>query len=272
VSPAFAGDKVDRALRAALKTNAATQSVILTLNPGCRATTRRALERHGDAVRSEHEVINAIAARIHSIDIDALAQSGCVKAVSADADVHAVGTTLDSASAVLDASAALQPNTRANTLRDTLGLPHSVSLPMASVPTGTGVTAAIIDSGIQPNADFSGRIVGFWDFTKGGAAAAPHDDYGHGTHIAGLIGSSGKLSRNKYQGIAPAIRLIGLKVLDSQGAGRTSDVIEAIEFVIANRTRLNIQIINLVRLAITNSIASMTSLVLPATSSRQSNS
>ena len=116
----------------------------------------------------------------------------------------------------------------------------------ASYPTGaTGITAAVIDSGIQPNADFNGRITGFWDFTKGGLSTPAFDDYGHGTHIAGLIGSSGKLSHYEYQGIAPDIHLVGLKVLDATGSGRTSDVIAAIEFVINNRTKLNVQIINL---------------------------
>src|SRR5258705_6981512 len=132
-----------------------------------------------------------------------------------------------------------------STLRDTMGLPHYATLD-ARVPTGaTGITAAIIDSGIQPNGDFTGRITGFWDFTRGGIATAAYDDYGHGTHIAGLIGSSGKLTNYEFQGIAPDVHFVGLKVLDSTGAGRTSDVIKAIEFVIANKAKLNVQIINL---------------------------
>ena len=35
---------------------------------------------------------------------------------------------------------------------------------------------------------------------------APYDDYGHGTHIAGLIGSKGVLSNDAFQGIAPVVR------------------------------------------------------------------
>src|SRR5205085_142935 len=115
-----------------------------------------------------------------------------------------------------------------------------------SFPTGaTGITVAIIDSGIQDNGDFTGRITGFWDFTKGGVSAKPYDDYGHGTHIAGLIGSNGKLTNGEFQGIAPDVHLIGLKVLDQTGAGKTSDVIAAIDFLIANKAKLNAQIINL---------------------------
>ncbi len=243
--PADAGAKVDRALREALATGAPTQSVIISVNPGCRAAVRRAIEQHGDVVRSEHDVIDALSARLHSADVATLAQSSCVTAVSIDAPVHAVGTTSDTSGAVLEGFAALMPPTTRNTLRDTLGLPHRASLD-PSFPTGaTGITAAIIDSGIQPNADFIGRIDGFWDFTRGGIATLPYDDFGHGTHIAGLIGSSGKLSNYEYQGVAPDIHLLALKVLDRQGVGKTSDVIKAIEFVVANRAKLNVQIINL---------------------------
>jgi hypothetical protein len=41
----------------------------------------------------------------------------------------------------------------------------------------------------------------------------------------GLIGSSGKLSNYEFQGVAPDVHLIALKVLDSTGAGKASDVI-----------------------------------------------
>ena len=63
----------------------------------------------------------------------------------------------------------------------------------AQALTGSSIGVAIIDSGIAPNADFAGRITAFYDFTNGqdGVAAAPYDDYGHGTHVAGLIGGSG---------------------------------------------------------------------------------
>ena len=46
-------------------------------------------------------------------------------------------------------------------------------------------------------------------------------------------------------GVAPEARLLGLKVLDKNGKGRTSHVIRAIEFAIANRARFNLHILNL---------------------------
>ena len=73
----------------------------------------------------------------------------------------------------------------------------------------------------------------------------PSDEYGHGTHVAGLIGSSGASSNGKFAGVAPGVKLLALRVLDRKGAGRTSDVIAALEFAVANKERFGIRIVNL---------------------------
>jgi len=67
----------------------------------------------------------------------------------------------------------------------------------------------------------------------------------HGTHVAGLVGGTGASSNGLYKGVAPGVRLIGMRVLDANGQGRTSDVINAITFAIANKQLLGIDIINL---------------------------
>jgi hypothetical protein len=83
--------------------------------------------------------------------------------------------------------------------------------------------SCVPDSGIAPLRDFGARISAFYDFTTGGiVATAPRDEYGHGTHVAGLIVGDGS-SNAAYQGIAQSVRLNGLKVLDQSGTGRTSD-------------------------------------------------
>ena len=123
-------------------------------------------------------------------------------------------------------------------LRSTLGL-------TASSAGGAQVGVAIIDSGISPLADFGTRIRAFYDFTTGATlATVAHDPYGHGTHVAGLVAGSGA-SGSLYLGVAPAVNLIGLRVLDSTGQGRTSDVIRAIDFAIASKASLGIDVINL---------------------------
>src|SRR5262249_14498282 len=86
----------------------------------------------------------------------------------------------------------------------------------------------------------------FYDFSKGVAkAAGAFDNLGHGTHIAATIASSGKQNGFLYRGIAPAVRLIGMSVLDGEGRGQTSNVISALAFATANKAALGIDVINL---------------------------
>src|SRR5207253_8203910 len=112
---------------------------------------------------------------------------------------------------------------------------------------GAGVGIAVIDSGIAPVADLADRITAFYDFTngQGGVPTTPVDGYGHGTHVAGLAAGSGLMSNGQYEGVAPDAHLIGLRVLDDSGSGSTSDVLAAVEFAIANKAALGIDIINL---------------------------
>jgi serine protease AprX len=116
--------------------------------------------------------------------------------------------------------------------------------------TGSGVGVAVIDSGISAwhddLADPTGgaqRVDQFVDFVNG--HPSPYDDYGHGTHVAGIIAGNGFDSGGGRSGIAPGARLIALKVLDESGKGRISNVIAALDHVIAHRDRFNIRVVNL---------------------------
>ena len=115
---------------------------------------------------------------------------------------------------------------------------------------GSGVGVAIIDSGVAPSHDdladpvLGGqRVDAFVDLVNG--QTTPYDDYGHGTHVAGIIGGTGFDSGGARAGIAPGARLIVLKVLDDTGSGHISDVIAALDYVVANKDVLNIRIVNL---------------------------
>jgi serine protease AprX len=246
-------NKIDRALQDALLTGAATQRVIISVKPGYRASVRQALQAHGDLIKSDHPSIDAFSAEIHSSDVSELARQPWIDGVSIDATVYAVVEKDDrdakgSGKGQGAAKTGAAPSTLVTHLRETLGLPPAA----ATTSTGEGIVVAVIDSGIAPSSDLqASRITQFYDFTLAGCAAAPvscrvapFDDFGHGTHIAGLIGSSGQLSNNLYQGVAPGVKFVGLKVLDRAGVGTTSDVIDAMAFVVANRVELGVQIIN----------------------------
>ena len=60
-----------------------------------------------------------------------------------------------------------------------------------------------------------------------------------------MIAGNGVGSNGKYRGVAPGAALVGLKVLDANGAGRTSDVLSAIEYAVTNRDALGLRVLNL---------------------------
>jgi serine protease AprX len=109
---------------------------------------------------------------------------------------------------------------------------------------GAGVTVAVIDSGVKPHTDLpASRIKAFVDFVNGKTTA--YDDYGHGTHVAGIVAGSGAASNGQYAGVAPNASIVALKVLDANGAGKTSDVMASLEWVLANHVQYGIRVVNL---------------------------
>jgi serine protease AprX len=111
---------------------------------------------------------------------------------------------------------------------------------------GSGVGIAIIDSGIDAThksiANKSTRVSFSKDFT---GENRTDDPYGHGTHVAAIAAGDGSATNGAYEGIAPAAKLINLRVLDSHGVGRVSGVLSALDWLIANRGAYNIRVVNM---------------------------
>ncbi len=118
---------------------------------------------------------------------------------------------------------------------------------------GTGVGVAVIDSGVTPKDDlmaanggrsrivYSESFIGVPDTTDG---------YGHGTHVAGIVGGNGADSsgvgfKRTYRGLAPNVNIINLRALDQNGAGQEAFVIAAIDRAIQLQSTHNIRVINL---------------------------
>ena len=112
--------------------------------------------------------------------------------------------------------------------------------------SGKGVGVAVVDTGIALHKDFiegGNRVIAFADFINHNKE--PYDDNGHGTHVAGIIGGNGYSSKGKYQGVAPECNFIGVKVLDKRGDGNISDVLAGLQWIIDNRRKYNIRIVNI---------------------------
>lgn len=195
--------------------------VIVQLNESI--TTQRlqnvALET-GTRLQKELSIINAFTAKVSVKELEALTNNPGIKKIWYDRSVHAL---LDIASPVVKAPEIWETGF-----------------------DGKGVTVAVLDTGIYEHPDLttpSNRILAFVDLVKN--SAAPYDDHGHGTHVAGDIGSGGASSSGFYRGPAPQVNLVGVKVLDKQGSGSLSTVIQGLNWCINKKEELGIKVINL---------------------------
>ena len=106
---------------------------------------------------------------------------------------------------------------------DQRSLPLSRSYSFRS--TGSGVTAYVVDTGIRlTHRDLAPRAVSGFDAVSGGTA---NDCNGHGTHVAGIIGG-------RAVGVAKAVRLVAVRVLDCNGSGSDATVIAGIDWVVSH--------------------------------------
>ncbi len=196
--------------------------VIVTTRPGAASRVEKKLRNRGRRVSSRFALLDAVAARVRVEDLAYLEADPDVIHISTDSRV--IGHAVANEAATAAASS------------------FTAALGLAGSPwTGKGVGIAVIDSGLKRNGDFT--RLDFYDFTA--RARDADDEYGHGTHISGLIGSKGALSKGAYAGVAPESRIVSLRVLDSRGQGFTSDVIAAIEFAVMNRQALGVDVLNL---------------------------
>jgi serine protease AprX len=115
--------------------------------------------------------------------------------------------------------------------------------------TGAGVDVAVVDSGVTPvpGLDSPGKVVHAPDFSGEASdpALADLDVAGHGTHIAGII--AGNDPATGYSGIAPAARIVSVKIADADGTTDVGRVLRAIMWVVEHKDDpgVNIRVLNL---------------------------
>ncbi len=108
-------------------------------------------------------------------------------------------------------------------------------------PAPSAPTIAVVDSGLDANrADFAGRAfpqVNLSALTPG----ATGDDRGHGTFVAGIAAGAAA----SYVGAAPNAKILPIRVMDQNGVALTSDVINSLQWIYANKAAYNIRVVNL---------------------------
>jgi serine protease AprX len=221
--PAVQGSraKLDLELRQRASAPRGHSRVIVRLNPGLAPDTADTLVRSLRGTLGRRLAGGGgVVASVPDTALAALARLPGVNGVSLDRRVHG---TLERTGATVGAT----------WVQGALGL------------DGAGVGIAVIDSGVANWHDDLGpsRVTRFVDFVNFQAGA--YDDYGHGTHVAGIIAGNGHDSGGRRRGVAPGATLLVEKVLDAAGQGYISNVIAAIDYAIANKDALGLRIINL---------------------------
>ncbi len=129
--------------------------------------------------------------------------------------------------------------------------------------TGQGVTVAVLDSGVAPvtGLDQPGKLVQGPDLSieTNSAALQGSDQFGHGTHLAGIIGAHdatkldpktgapADLSPGVELGVAPDARLLALKLATRDGSTDVSEVIAALDWITQHQhdNGMNVRVVNL---------------------------
>lgn len=97
---------------------------------------------------------------------------------------------------------------------------------------GAGARVAVLDTGVDcRHPDLAPNCLPGHNVLN--PRAEPADDKGHGTHVSGII--AGALNWSGMAGVAPEARILPVKVLNSSGTGKVSQIIEGIEWAVRQR-------------------------------------
>lgn len=122
--------------------------------------------------------------------------------------------------------------------------------------TGEGVGVALLDTGVAPVEGMTapGKLVHGPDLSFESQAEGTRyvDGYGHGTHMAGIIAGrdsavlpGAEADPRRFVGMAPGATLVSLKVGAADGGADVTQVIAAIDWVVAHRADHDVRVLNL---------------------------
>jgi serine protease AprX len=217
---------VGTSLSAARQPHVDVHVLVHETHPGSRAA-ERLVEALGGTVTRPLPLIGGLAASVPDDRVSMLSRDPSVAELYVDGRI-------EMASSGTDAYDALEPN-----------LAWRKTIRLGQVPDGidgSGVTVAMIDTGLAQHPDFDNRVLARVDFTPGGAG---DDEYGHGTHLAGVIGGDGGASGGKWRGVATRAKLVSVKVAGADGSTDVSVVIAALQWVVTHADNYGIRVLNL---------------------------
>lgn len=194
----------------------------------------------GGIISRELSIINAFTAQMTAHSALVLAASPSVRWVSLDSPVTSTST----------GAGAIDTSNLKNTFVQTVGADRVWNEAPAYLQ-GQGVTVAVIDSGDCTDCidlkdpAYQLRTLAAVSSLTARNGDSPTDLYGHGSLIEGVIASSGNGSNNRYMGVAPGVNLVSVKISNSLGEAAISDVVNALQWVLNNKSVYNIRVVNL---------------------------
>jgi serine protease AprX len=216
---AFEGDKISADMRELMQSASANGRVdaILQVNDVNNEKLKSLLKRHGVLISERMAQLGAMKVQVPVGAIEDLAASGLTNYISPDVKIESFGHVTSTTGTDL---------IRTVSSGGILGI-----LPTTTTFDGRGIGVAVLDSGVDNgHASISSRVILDRDFTTENNPT--NDPYGHGTHVASSLAGTSTENGNAYQGIAPGVSIINLRVLNAQGSGSTSVLLNALNWIL----------------------------------------
>ena len=206
-----------------------------------------AVTANGGQVTSNIDIINAVVADVPQANLAQLSSAPGVMRVTLDREVQVNSTLSDD-------------DEEGNGVEFKFPKVVGADQVWATGDLGDNVTVAFLDSGIDTAfislrkgpgpGDWDNRYLAYYDaihkklYNPLTMLLGPGDPNGHGTHVAGIVGNSSKAD-GMYRGIAPAVNLVAVRVLDKTGTGTYANVLEGLNWVVKNKAKYNIRVLNI---------------------------
>ncbi|MCA9978267.1 MAG: S8 family peptidase, partial [Anaerolineales bacterium] len=211
--------------------NASVDVIALIVQAEDVSTAAALVEDYGGQVNEQFTIIDAVSANVPVTAVEALSADSRVVSVFEDYTAEIAGS---------------------RSRNPVVNFPQVMGVDQAweEHVNGKKITVAVVDTGIAPMSWNSGRIIARYDALDDGPRIK--DPNGHGTMMASLIGNSQK-DENGFMGIAPKVKFVDVRVLNSDGSGNYADILEGLNWVLENQDEYNIRVVNLSLLAAVNS-------------------
>jgi len=187
-------------------TSGESVTVVLQFNSEPSGGLRALLSRNGVRVKAERKSLASSTVELPAEVVEELASFPEVEYVSVDRDLQVLGH--------------LEVTTGAQAMRAQSG---------NSGFKGKDINIAVLDSGIYKDHHSFAGVEAQVDFT---GENRTDDPFGHGTHVASMAAGRDHVGSGAFTSVAPEAKIINLRVLNSRGVGKVSNVLNALNWIL----------------------------------------